>query len=334
MPADSPFVPAAHEPVLVLLEQDAHGLVRPRVADPDVPHLRVTDQGVTRGDGLFETALAVADEAGTLRMRKLRAHLGRLASSATALRLSAPDAAAWEAAVDAGLRAVEAASRPAPGARLSVRLTATRGPEATPGTAPHPTAWVLLTPVPAPDEAERRAGVRVLLLDRGIDSTAPEHAPWLLTGAKTLSYAVNMAALRHARAHGADDVIFTSSDGFLLEGPTSTVLIARHDPDGRRRLLTPLRQKGILAGTSQAVVFAAAHAAGWRLGYGPLVPADLEDVDGIWLASSVRGVLPVRAVDGRETPVDPTLTARLQAWLDADGDPGHHVSGDPVTSDA
>ncbi|MCZ6938991.1 aminodeoxychorismate lyase, partial [Micrococcus luteus] len=217
-----------------------------------------------------------------------------------------------------------------PGDRLAVRLTVTRGPDAAPGGVPVPTAWALLSPAPAIEDEERQRGLRVLLLDRGIDSQAPERSPWLLTGAKTLSYAVNMAALRHARDHGADDVVFTSADGYLLEGPTSTVLIVRTGEDGVRRLLTPLRQKGILAGTSQAVIFAAAHADGWELGYGPLVPADLKGAEGVWLVSSVRGVLPVRAVDGVEIPVDHELTGMLQAHLDADGDPGRHVSGDPV----
>ena len=71
--------------------------------------------------------------------------------------------------------------------------------------------------------------------------------------------------------------MFTSADGYLLEGPTSTLLIARRGADGTRRLVTPLRQQGILAGTSQSVIFAAAQAEGWALGYGPLVPADLEE---------------------------------------------------------
>lgn len=330
MPADA-FLPAPGDPVLVILEQETGGGgVRARLADPALPHLSLMDQGVTRGDGVFETALAVADDAGALRLRKFDAHLGRLASSAAALGLPVPEAGAWEDAVATGLRAYAAATQVRPGDRLSVRLTATRGPETAPGTAPRPSAWALLTPVPAPDEAERRTGVRVLLLERGLDTAAAERAPWLLTGAKTLSYAVNMAALRHARANDADDVVFTSADGMLLEGPTSTVLLVRRTADGERELVTPLRRQGILAGTSQAVVFAAAEAAGWRLGYGPLVPADLEDVEGVWLASSVRGVLPVRSVDGRPLPVDPGLTARLQAWLDADGDPGAHVHGDPV----
>lgn len=322
--------PAPGEPVLVLPAAGPGGAPTPRLADPAAPHLTVTDQGATRGDGLFETALAVADASGVFVMRKPSAHLGRLAASAAALMLPVPEAPVWEEAIAAGLAAFAAANDVAEGDRLSVRLTVTRGPEVGPGEPPRPSTWVLLTPVARPDPADRRTGVRVLLLDRGLDSSVAERAPWLLTGAKTLSYAVNMAALRHARAHGADDVVFTSADGYLLEGPTSTLLIARRGADGTRRLVTPLRQQGILAGTSQSVIFAAAQAEGWALGYGPLVPADLEGADGLWLASSVRGVLPIRAVDGREVPVDHGLTELLQGWLDADGDPGVHVSGDPV----
>lgn len=328
--APTPFSPDAGAPVLVLIETGADGAHTCRVADPALPHLTVTDQGVTRGDGLFETALAVADESGTLRMRKLGAHLGRLAASAAALLLPAPEAAAWEAAVERGLQAFAHANDVRAGDRLAVRLTLTRGPEAGPGAVATPSAWALLSPAPAVTEEERRTGLRVLLLDRGLHSEAPERSPWLLTGAKTLSYAVNMAALRYARAHGADDVVFTSADGYLLEGPTSTVLIVRTGEDGVRRLLTPLRQKGILAGTSQAVIFAAAGADGWQLGYGPLVAQDLQGADGVWLVSSVRGVLPVGAVDGAAIPMDHELTRVLQAHLDADGDPGHHVSGDPM----
>ena len=92
-------------------------------------------------------------------------------------------------------------------------------------------------------------------------------------GAKTLSYAVNMAALRHARKQGADDVIFLSSDGRVLEGPTSTVLLAHVEESGDgttvKRLITPQLDSGILPGTSQGALFHAAKAAGWELGYGP-----------------------------------------------------------------
>lgn len=45
---------------------------------------------------------------------------------------------------------------------------------------------------------------------------------------------MNMAALRHAARLGADDVIFLSSDGFVLEGPRSTVVIATEVDGGSR----------------------------------------------------------------------------------------------------
>ena len=64
----------------------------------------------------------------------------------------------------------------------------------------------------------RRDGVAAMTLDRGLPATGTDAMPWLLAGAKTLSYAVNMAALRHAAGAGADDVVFVSSDGYILEG--------------------------------------------------------------------------------------------------------------------
>ena len=233
-----------------------------------------------------------------------------------------PSPAQWRQAIDLGL---DEFARVCPGTAATVKLTVTRGPEVAAGLAPQPSGWVLLTATPLPDPSVRPAGIRVLLLNRGLDSRVAAEAPWLLAGAKTLSYAVNMAALRHAKANGADDVLFVSSDGQLLEGPTSTALIVRRDAEGRREIVTPLRKQGILAGTSQAVVFAAAERAGWPLGYGPLTTADLEGIEGLWLASSVRGVVPVISVDGAEVPVDDELTDQLNAWLREDQDPGTHA---------
>jgi 4-amino-4-deoxychorismate lyase len=190
----------------------------------------------------------------------------------------------------------------------------TRGAEG----APAPTAWVQVSPTGALARRQRETGIDVILLDRGYDSDVAERAPWLLLGAKTLSYAVNMAALRHAHKQGADDVIFISSDGRVLEGPTSTVLLAHvetsDDGTSVKRLITPQLDSGILPGTSQGALFAAAKAAGWELGYGPLEPQDLLDADAVWLISSVRLLAPVNHIDGKAigTPsVQKELTAEL-----------------------
>lgn len=69
-------------------------------------------------------------------------------------------------------------------------------------------------------------------------------------GAKTLSYAINMSALRYAETQGAQDVIFVSSDGFVLEGPRSTVIVDTGDA-----LVTPFPEHGILHGTTQRALF-------------------------------------------------------------------------------
>ena len=282
-----------------------------RPADASQPQLLVTDQGATRGDGIFETMLAVGGA-----VRKIQAHLDRLAGSAEALDLAIPGEEEWRRVITAAVSAHRSQHPPASATddELVVKLVVTRGVEG----ASTPTSWVQVSPAGAAGRRQRETGIDVILLDRGYDSDVAERAPWLLLGAKTLSYAVNMAALRYARKQGADDVIFTSSDGRVLEGPTSTVLMAHVETsDGGtsvKRLITPQLDSGILPGTSQGALFAAAKAAGWELGYGPLEPQDLLDADAVWLISSVRMLAPVNRIDGTEigTPsVKKELTAEL-----------------------
>ena len=148
----------------------------------------------------------------------VEAHLGRLTHSAKLLELPEPDLPAWRHAIDlatkqwVGDTADEAA----------MRLVYSRGRER--GSAP--TAYVTVNPVADRIAATRRDGLAAITLPRELPSAGVEKMPWLLAGAKTLSYAINMAALRHADRHGAGDVIFVSSDGYILEGPRSTVVIA------------------------------------------------------------------------------------------------------------
>lgn len=278
-----------------------------RVADASVPQLLVTDQGVVRGDGVFESMLYTGGA-----VRKLDAHLARLRSSAASCELALPGEAAWRGAIDTAVARYEAGRDGATGAsdEAVVKLVLTRGADG----APHGAAWVTVSPAPESGRRQREEGIAVVLLDRGYDSSLADRAPWLLMGAKTLSYAVNMAALRHARSLGADDVIFTSSDGRVLEGPTSTVLLATHR-DGVKRLVTPRLETGILPGTTQGAIFAAAEQAGWSLGYGPLEPHHLLEADAVWLVSSIRLLAPVTSIDGTAIGRDRALHDELSAMV-------------------
>lgn len=285
------------ERVLALLSDPAvgGGAGEPfRLVDPDAAVVGVLDLGVTRGDGVFETAGVAAGRA-----QSLEAHLARLARSAALLELPEPDLDAWRATVFA------VAERLAGLPEAFVKLVYTRGVEGT-GTT---TGWVLGQASPD-HSAARRDGIGVAVLDRGVAHDAAGTAPWLLLGAKTLSYAVNMAALREARRRGADDALFVSSDGYLLEGPTSSLLVKQGD-----RLVTPSPSLGILAGTTQAEAFRFARGLGMTTSYELLPREALDTADALWLVSSVRNAAPLRVVDGVERPVDAALTEQLNAFL-------------------
>ena len=98
--------------------------------------------------------------------------------------------------------------------------------------------------------------------------------PWLLLGAKTLSYAVNMAAKRWAVSQGAEDAIFVGTDGVVWEGGTSAVVVAFG-----RSLVSPPPSVGILDSISVARLFAVAPGAGWEVARRNLVVDDLLAAD-------------------------------------------------------
>lgn len=286
----------APKPVLVMIDCRNGNHI---LADADAPQLRVTDLGVTRCDGVFESMLARGGVP-----RKPQAHLQRLAASARATDLDVPADHVWLDAIAAGLRAhgmVEEAL---------VKLVLSRGSEG--GDAC--TAWVYVIDCTGQHDTMRMRGIDALLLERGYDSALHVRAPWLLMGAKTLSYSVNMAALRHARRQGADDVVFVSADGWILEGPTSTVVIARCDGDGIV-LLTPPPECGILAGTTQAALFDASVRHGWRTECAMLTPDDLHSADGVWLVSSIRLQTPINRLNGRALARSDELNRRMLALI-------------------
>lgn len=265
-----------------------------RLVDPAQPALTVTELAATRGDGVFETV-------GLHEGRPIKAarHFERFANSVRMLDLPAQDTSVW----DAALREVAAALDAGP--EGWVKMVLSRGIEG--GDAP--TGWAYATVSPS-TVSVREEGLRVVLLDRGYRSDIAQTSPWLLQGAKTISYAINRAAYREAAKRDADDVVFTTSDGYLLEGPTSTLVLRTG-----MTLHTTRTDLGILAGTTQAELFEWAARNGYSTVYERLTPADLAAADAAWLVSSVRLAAPIRAVDGIPKPVDAALTASFTAHL-------------------
>ncbi|WLS47421.1 aminotransferase class IV [Micromonospora profundi] len=261
----------------------------------DEPVLRGDDLGVLRGDGLFES----------MHLRQGRPwlrdeHLARLATAAAAVDLDLPptDAlidlldtvrAGWPAEVEGALR-----------------LVCTRGSEA----GGPPTVYATLTEVAAASQATRRTGITVAFLPLGIPADARTGLDWLPAGIKSTSYAVNTAARRWAKRAGVDDVLWLSSDGYALEGPTANVVWLTGDT----LCTVPAATTGILPGTTVAWLLAHAGELGLDAAERMVTPEELHAADGVWFSSSVRGLTEVRVLDGvrrDHCPRTPALHALL-----------------------
>ncbi|GAB10295.1 putative aminotransferase [Gordonia araii NBRC 100433] len=269
---------------------DVHGGRR----DPQQPLLHFDDLAVVRGDGIFETLLVRDGQ-----VCNLARHLARFRDGAARMDLPKPAMAAWDSTINAAAVAWSLANGDVEG---QMRLVYTRGRESAPADHDAPertTALVMISEVRSSVAQSRADGVAVCLLDRGYTVDFGARAPWQLIGAKTLSYAANMAALRHAVAAGFDDVIYTSSDGQVLEGPRSSVVAVTG-----RTLRTPPVESGILPGTTVAALFAAAREEGWDAEYARLPPADLLAADSVWMCSSVTIAARVTRIDDDELLLD------------------------------
>jgi 4-amino-4-deoxychorismate lyase len=279
-------------PERVIVLSDTDGTVHFR--RPEEPFLRGDDLGVLRGDGVFET-LHVRDGGPFL----LEEHLARMARSADRLDLPLPSLDRIRALAVTGSAAWPATEEAA------LRLVCTRGPE----DGGDPTLYATVSPIREGLRTQRRDGIRVATASLGLSTDAREVAPWLLGGVKSLSYAANMAAGRWAAAQGVDDVLYVSSDGHVLEGPTSSVVWRRGDV-----LASVPDSTGILPGTTAAFLLASAGSVGLRASWEMAVPDDLVDADGVWFCSSVRGIVPFTELDGKALTVDP-LTPELRSLL-------------------
>jgi branched-chain amino acid aminotransferase len=128
----------------------------------------------------------------------------------------------------------------------------------------------------------------------------------VLDGLKTLSYAANMLAGRLAREQGADEALLVTPHGRVLEGPTWTFFWVQ----GGRLRTTPLPER-ILASITRDRLLGCCE-----VEESVCTRDDLAGVEEAFLASTVREVLPISAIDERELPAAPgPVTAAAAAAL-------------------
>jgi 4-amino-4-deoxychorismate lyase len=255
------------------------------------PALDPLDLALVRGDAVFEALRVYAG-----RPFRLGAHLDRLARSAEAIDLPLPGGLE-----DLATRAIAAAG----GGDAVLRLICTRGREGSGEGGPPspvdregsgeggPAAFAICTDIPGSYEEERRRGLRLVLLTTATDPLVRAASPWLLPGVKTISYAVNLAAQRAARAGGADDAVLVGLGGELLEAPTANLWWRTG-----HTLHTPSLDLGVLAGITRTVLRELAPGLGLKVLEGVFTAEDLAAADEAFLSSSTREIMPVVEVDG------------------------------------
>jgi branched-chain amino acid aminotransferase len=229
--------------------------------------ISVTDDGLLRGDGVFEVIRLYAG-----RPFALEDHYERLQRSTDGLRLEF-DLTALRAEVDALL----AEHGDADGL---LRLVLTRGGRRialTEELPEHPPAQTVATVTYSPSR--------------------------VLDTLKTLSYGANMLAGRLAREQGADEALFVTPHGRVLEGPTWTLF---YGLDGS--LWTPPLEERILRSITRQKVL---ETSGARERITTI--DDLRAAGEAFIASTVREVMPIRAIDGRELPAAPGPLTRAAA---------------------
>lgn len=230
------------------------------IAEAQIP---VTDEGLLRGDGVFEV-MRLYDG----RPFALDEHMARMTRSAASLRLP------FDAAdVEADITRLLAEAEPSDGV---VRALVTRGGR----------RIVLIESLPDLGPS----------MSLGFVTYAPTR---VLDGIKSLSYASNMLASRLARERGHDEALLVTPHGRVLEAPTSSFFWVR---DGQ--LFTPPLDDHLLDSITRRLVIETLGA--------EAVATTRDDVlgaDEAFLASTVREVLPVRAIEDHELPVDGPVTA-------------------------
>ncbi|HTN25435.1 MAG TPA: aminotransferase class IV [Solirubrobacteraceae bacterium] len=225
------------------------------IMDAAQAQIPVTDEGLLRGDGVFEVVRLYDG-----RPFALEPHLERMANSAAAIRLPFD-----VDAVRADAEAILAEAEPADGC---LRLVVTRG-------------------------GHRIGLVEPLkpLADTIALATITYSPTRILDGVKSLSYAANMLASRLAKEAGADDALLVSPHGRVLEGPTTSFVYGLGG-----KLYTPPLSDRILDSITRRVLFAVTD-----VEERVTTLDDLGRIDEAFLASSLREVHPVHAIDG--TPV-------------------------------
>jgi branched-chain amino acid aminotransferase/para-aminobenzoate synthetase component 1 len=125
---------------------------------------------------------------------------------------------------------------------------------------------------------------------------------------KSLNYLFYLAARQFALERGAKEALILEADGLVSEGAATSLVYLRQG-----RYYMPASASA-LPGVTLTVLGRGLAARGLTLDPCPTTVAQLQETDGLWLANSLMGLMPVAAVNGTPAPLSPN-TAFLREVL-------------------
>jgi branched-chain amino acid aminotransferase len=283
-----------------------------RLVAADAPHVSVYDRGFQIGDGVFEAMRA--RRGVTI---ELAGHLARLHSSLDSLGFELPFG---DDALADGLAELLAAEgldgrEPDPPGDAAVRITVSRGFDPTrnikPGDEPQPTVAIQVWSFSPPSDRHLREGQRFVTSSIHRDPESP------VASIKTTSRADMVYARLEAVRAGADDALFITTDGQLTEATTANLLVVTGST-----CATPRLGAAILAGTTRAWLMEHGGEAGLTMTEQDLRLDDVWAADEMAACSSIAGILPIVALDGRPIgngkpgPRTTALRQVRESWID------------------
>ncbi len=247
--------------------------------------ISIDDWGFRYGWGAFETIHVSGGKPIFLDR-----HLERLGRAARALLLTGEDQAKWWR-----LSATKVLSHAGRGERV-LNLYWTRGE------APlfRGRRILCLRPLSAPTRAEARIWIAPWRIGAGVPGI----------GAKTLAYLPYTFSSICASEADCTDAVLLNNRGKVADGSSASVFLIA---DGR--LLTPPLTDGALPGITRGVVMELASQLGISVKTVSLSQKRLENADGIFLTSSLRGLRAVTRINDRKVAMAATAKSLFRRLL-------------------
>lgn len=262
-------------------------------------NISVFDRGMLYGDGLFETMRAYRGK-----VFALEKHLERMACSAKILKIPfMNNANKWQQIINKLLKLNNLQNHDS-----YIRITLTRGIDFD-GLLPKgnikPTIIVFTKPITSNIKKMQQTGIKAITLNFS-------KAYSKMSSIKSLNFIDNVIGSVMARNSGADEAIFTSPSGEILEGTISNIFIVKNGI-----VKTPPLKSGILPGITRQFVIDMAKNMGLNIEEMPVKTLDLINSDEAFITNSIIEITHLVMIDGKaiKTGRKGEITCKIQRAL-------------------